>query len=138
MRNAKYFMSINPSTNKIMKEFPFATAQDVGRALERGHAAFRANKKQPLTTRVSKILKMADLLEARKDECARCMAQEMGKPIKFGRLELNEVIGLIKHKAALAEIALQPKLLGPSVKKAYTLPQPTGIHFCTQPSLLSA
>jgi len=130
MRNAKYFMSINPSNNVIAKEFPFATATEVDNVLDRAYKGFKINKSTPLQIRIQKILKMADVLNTRRNECASVMAKEMGKPVKFGNFEVDEVIGILKHKAAVAEAALQPKILGPIAKKAYTLAQPMGIHFC--------
>jgi succinate-semialdehyde dehydrogenase/glutarate-semialdehyde dehydrogenase len=130
MRNAKFFMTICPSTNKVLKEFPFASAADVSSTLAKAHEGFKFNKQVPLSTRIQKILNIADILEKRKMECAELMATEMGKPIKFGVFEVNEVIGIMKHKAAVAEGALQPQILGPLAKKAYTLLQPMGIHFC--------
>lgn len=130
MRNAKYFMTICPTTNKVLKEFPFATAADVSSTLSKAHEGYKFNKQVPLRTRIQKILNIADILEKRKMECAEMMATEMGKPIKFGVFEVNEVIGVMKHKAAVAEAALQPEVLGPLAKKAYTLRQPMGIHFC--------
>ncbi len=130
MRNAKFFMSINPTTNVVLKEFPFASAQEVDATLARAHAGFKYNRAAPLQSRIQRVLKLADLISTRKMECARAMAQEMGKPVMFGIAELDEVIGLLKHKASVAESVLKPHMLGPTARKAYSLAQPSGIHFC--------
>jgi succinate-semialdehyde dehydrogenase/glutarate-semialdehyde dehydrogenase len=129
----KTISSIDPSTGKEWRKFELPTAEEVKACIDRAHKAYLHNRSVPLQERIKKVLNIADILEKRKQECAELMAKEMGKPVKFGVLEVNEVIGIMKHKASVAEFALEPKTLHPCNKKAYSILQPTGIHFCVHP-----
>ncbi len=93
---------VNPSTGE-----PFAMISTTGRerlaiALEDAHAAFRQWRRMPGKARGAYLRKIADLVDSRKDEIARAITMENGKPLAQS---LGEVAMTVDHLQWFAEEA---------------------------------
>ena len=80
---------VNPATGE-----PFAAMSTIGRAevakaIDRAHAAFLTWRKQTGKARGEYLQKIAAELERRKDEVARILTMENGKPLPQSIVELN-------------------------------------------------
>ncbi|ATN37054.1 NAD-dependent succinate-semialdehyde dehydrogenase (plasmid) [Rhizobium sp. ACO-34A] len=72
---------INPATGEVLARLPHASAADLDRALEASAKGFKVWKAMTAQQRAVIMNKAADLIEARKNEIARTLTQENGKPL---------------------------------------------------------
>jgi acyl-CoA reductase-like NAD-dependent aldehyde dehydrogenase len=72
---------INPATEKSNPEVPVSTPEDVDRAVEAGQRAFRSWSKTTYAERQKALSAFADALEAERDNFAKLLVQEQGKPV---------------------------------------------------------
>lgn len=77
---------LNPSTEETVATLPLGTAEDVDDAVAAAKAAFPAWSQTTTEERASYLDKIAAGLEARADELARIISQEMGMPLKASRM----------------------------------------------------
>src|SRR5262245_57190017 len=73
--------SVNPATGETLATFDLLSATEVARRIERAAEAFREHRRMPFAERTRRMLRVADILEEQRDEYARLMTLEMGKPI---------------------------------------------------------
>lgn len=74
--------SLNPATGELLTQVPLANAEDVDAAVNAAEKAFPIWKRTSAVERQDALLKIADLLEAKKDFFAHLEALETGKPIR--------------------------------------------------------
>ncbi|MBM4297439.1 MAG: aldehyde dehydrogenase family protein [Deltaproteobacteria bacterium] len=92
--------NINPADpDEVIAEFPAATAEDVGRAIEAAQAAFRGWRKTPGPERGRVLWRAADIARQRADEIARTLTREEGKILKEAKGEVMKGISLLEYYA---------------------------------------
>ena len=79
----------NPATDTELADLTADNAKAVAAKYARARAAQPAWARRPLRHRLAVITKFRALLQTRIDELARTLTQEMGKPIRQSRNELN-------------------------------------------------
>lgn len=82
--------SINPATGETIAEWPMADAKQVEAALANAHRAAAAWRRQSVQQRAQLLVAIAAQLRARKDELARTITLEMGKPIGEALAEVEK------------------------------------------------
>ena len=85
---------LNPATGAIIGDIPEDGAFTVRRKYERARAAQPAWAATPIKKRVAAIRAFRDRIVAKHDVLARTLTQEVGKPIRQSKNELN---GLLKR-----------------------------------------
>lgn len=73
--------STNPATGEEVWRGKASTPRDVGRAFAAAEAAFEDWSRQPLEARIAVLRAYAALVEERKDEVARAISIDTGKPL---------------------------------------------------------
>lgn len=82
--------SINPYTGETLARFDFHTSDEVDAALTGAAKAQSGWRRVPVTERVALLRRMAKVLRARRDELARVITLEMGKPIVEAEAEIEK------------------------------------------------
>ncbi len=82
---------INPATEEVIGEVPFASAEDLNEALAASQKGFRAWSATPAIKRQAIMNRAADLMKERRDAMARILTMEMGKPLAEAYGELDFV-----------------------------------------------
>jgi succinate-semialdehyde dehydrogenase / glutarate-semialdehyde dehydrogenase len=106
--NGEFVMSepakpvVNPSTGEPFVMISTTTRERLATALEDAHAAFRQWRRLPGKARGAYLRKIADLVESRKDEIARAITLENGKPLAQSQ---GEVAMTVDHLQWFAEEA---------------------------------
>ncbi len=91
--DGKTFENRNPANwQEVLGTFPLSTKEDVDRAAKAAEAAFRKWRLVPAPERGSIMRKVGDIMVARKEEIARIMTREMGKPLLETRGDVQEGI----------------------------------------------
>ncbi|HTV40607.1 MAG TPA: aldehyde dehydrogenase family protein [Candidatus Sulfotelmatobacter sp.] len=90
----------NPSNiNETIGNYPLASAEETNAAIEAAHRALPAWKAMPWPARSEILHRAANILDENKEELARLMTREMGKPIAEARGELKRGVVLLRYYA---------------------------------------
>jgi len=126
-------VSLNPATGEVNREYPEMTPQEVQAAIEAAHQTFLQWRKTPFAERSRLLKKAADILRDEKDDFARLMATEMGKPIREGRAEAEKCAWVCDYYAENAEKFLQPEIVATDARKSFVTFQPLGTILAVMP-----
>ena len=118
--------SINPATGEVLETFPTSSPQDIERSVAAAHAAFLEWRDVGFAPRAESMRKAAALLRGRKDEYARTMALEMGKPVTQGEAEVDKCAWTCEFYAEHAETMLAPQPRATDASKSYVRFDPLG------------
>ena len=86
----------NPYKDKIVSMYPKCDEEDAKKALSIAKGAFKESKNSLLSQRVRWIEDVAKRLENKKEEFAKTITDEVGKPIKFSLIEVDRCIETLK------------------------------------------
>lgn len=92
---------INPATEGSLGELAMGGAADIDAAISAAAAAFPAFSAEPLETRLGYLERIAEGYQARLEEIAQAISQEMGAPISLAR-KVQAPMGLGHLKTTLA------------------------------------
>jgi succinate-semialdehyde dehydrogenase/glutarate-semialdehyde dehydrogenase len=105
------FAVTNPATGQLVRHYPTATDDEVQAAVTRADQGFRRLKVTPLDERTARLTAVAEAYQQRRDELAALITEEMGKPIRQARGEVDLVATIYRYYAAHAAEFLQDEEL---------------------------
>ena len=82
----------NPATGATLRDVDTDTAKTIRAKYDRARAAQPAWAALPIAKRISALRKFRDIVASRKDELARTLSLEMGKPIRQAHNEMNGLV----------------------------------------------
>jgi acyl-CoA reductase-like NAD-dependent aldehyde dehydrogenase len=129
---ARKYLSVNPYTGALMKEFAFSTTDEVFSAIHRSSVAFKSFSQQRFDYRAIKLRKLAEVLTSNKSELSTLMTEEMGKPISQSLGEINKSIECCNYYASHGENLLKPEQI-PIASECYIKYEPIGPIFSIMP-----
>ncbi|MHA1139153.1 succinate-semialdehyde dehydrogenase [Enterobacter mori] len=94
LSSATHASSVNPATGETLATYPWATADDVERAIAQADAGYRLWRRESVSHRAQKLRDLGAALRNRGEEMARMMSREMGKPILQARGEVAKSASL--------------------------------------------
>src|SRR5438067_5346104 len=103
--------TVNPATGETVRTFAPHDEAAVDAALTRAAEMARAWRHTPVTQRAALVGRMAELLDDRREEYARLMTLEMGKPIQPARDEAAKCAMACRYYAEHAARFLAPETL---------------------------
>jgi succinate-semialdehyde dehydrogenase/glutarate-semialdehyde dehydrogenase len=89
----------NPATGEAVGEIPAASAEDVATAIGAAYSAFPAWAHTPAVKRAELLDRSRGLLLSRREEIARSVTEECGKPLRQSRAEINVAADFIRWYA---------------------------------------
>lgn len=92
---------INPATGEPFATAPRASVAQADAAIAAAKAAVPGWAAVPWADRQAKLIELADAIAARKDEIARVLTMEQGKPLAEAQGELAWTDGYLRHYATL-------------------------------------
>jgi len=92
----------SPYDGSVVGEMPVSSAEDVERAIGRAERAYQVMRKLPRFVRADILVRAAALIRERRDEFARLIAQEAGKPLYDARGEVSRAVFNLSNAAAEA------------------------------------
>jgi acyl-CoA reductase-like NAD-dependent aldehyde dehydrogenase len=122
---------INPATEEPLAELAEDDAPALARKTAAARAAQRAWAHTPLAERLAAVRRFGELLQSRRDSLAMTLTQEVGKPIRQSRNELNAMQARIdfflEHTApAIEEEVVLPANGSPAMEERIRY-EPLGI-----------
>ena len=119
--------AINPATGNIIRTYPEMSSQEVEAILTASNIAFQNWRQTSFTERTRLMKQVAKNLLANRDEYARLMATEMGKPITGGRAEIEKCAWVCEYYGENAEAFLKPEYITTNAQKSMVCYQPIGV-----------
>jgi len=101
----------DPFTGEVACELPLATESEAMAAVDRAASAQRAWARVPVRERAALVLRFAEAMVARREEVARDITRQMGKPLAEARGEVGTCAARASHMASIAEEALSDERL---------------------------
>jgi len=92
----------NPYTNKVVSTSPICNGDDAINALKIAEIAKMATKSSTLSQRCEWLLDVASKMQEQKEEFAKVITDEVAKPIKFARIEVDRCIETLRLSAETA------------------------------------
>lgn len=105
VESPKTIRVVNPSTTEVFAEVCTVDRSRVAQAIADAHAAFPAWRALPGKARGAFLNKIADVVERRRDEIARVITQENGKPLAQSVGEMNMTVDHLRWFAEEAKRA---------------------------------
>jgi alpha-ketoglutaric semialdehyde dehydrogenase len=123
------FESRNPADRtEVLGRFARGAAADVDRAVRAAVEAYPRWMQTPAPTRADYVLRVALLLEERKEELSEVMTREMGKTLKESRADVQEGIDFAHYMAGEGRRAMGESIPAELPNKIYmTVRHPMGV-----------
>jgi succinate-semialdehyde dehydrogenase/glutarate-semialdehyde dehydrogenase len=125
--------AINPANGKVIKKYQSPTDAVIEQKIKQTHTAWLSWKETSHAERSKYLNNLASVLKNRKDELAKLMALEMGKPITQGIAEIEKCATVCTYYAANAAADLKDQLIETEALKSYVTFQPIGIVLAVMP-----
>ncbi len=94
------FARMNPANlDELIGQFQRGNLEDVNKAVDAAEDAFEKWSETPAPKRGRILLRAAEILEARKEELAKTMTQEMGKVLVEARGDVQEAVDITEYMA---------------------------------------
>jgi len=111
--------SINPATGETFKTFQPLTETEIDGKLQRAAETFRSYRRTSFAERATMMARAAEILENEKQELAKLMALEMGKPVNGGVGEAEKCAWVCRYYAETAEQHLSEQVIETNASRSY-------------------
>jgi succinate-semialdehyde dehydrogenase/glutarate-semialdehyde dehydrogenase len=120
------FASVNPATGETVRTYDPHSDAEVERRLRCAAEAFLAHRRTSFAERAQMMLRAAEILDAEREEFARLMVLEMGKPIQAARDEARKSALGCRYYAEHAERFLADQRVDTHAQESWVAFQPLG------------
>lgn len=125
--------SINPANGELLAEYEVHPPEVVNEIVARGGERFTSWRRVSYSERAGLLNAAAEVLESRKEELARLMAEEMGKPVAGGRAEVEKCAWVCRYYAENGERFLADEHIEAGKTKSYVHYEPLGVVLAVMP-----
>jgi succinate-semialdehyde dehydrogenase/glutarate-semialdehyde dehydrogenase len=125
--------SINPATGETLKTFESLNDQQLEEKLARAAATFPDHRRTSFAERAQMMIRAAEILEHEKQQFARVMTLEMGKPIRAAVSEAEKCALVCRYYAENAEKHLADEIVETNATRSYVRFQPLGVVLAVMP-----
>ncbi len=125
--------TINPATGEVLKTFQPLSAEQIEQKLQLAASAFQAHRKTSFQERAAKMIRAAEILEKEKDECARLMTLEMGKPLKAAAAEALKAASGCRYYAENAQRFMADEIVETGARRSFIRYLPIGPILAVMP-----
>ncbi len=125
--------SINPTTGETLKTFTALNETQIEEKLQRAADTFHSYRRTPFAERELMMFRAAEILEGDKQEFARIMTTEMGKPIKGAVQEAEKCALVCRYYAENASRHLADQTVETNASRSLVHFQPLGPVLAVMP-----
>lgn len=119
---------VNPATREVVDVVPDMSTAEMDAAVQRAHGAFPGWRATPADKRTAILVTAAGMMRERKDELARIMTLESGKPIAESAGEIEVAAQFLAWNAEEGRRTYGRTIPSPFAEKRYlTVAQPVGV-----------
>ncbi len=119
---------VNPATQEVLAQVPFATATEVNAAVAAAHKAYRTWRETPIGARMRIMLRLQALIREHSKRIAAVLSAEQGKTLADAEGDIFRGLEVVEHACSIG--TLQMGEFAENVASGvdtYTLRQPIGV-----------
>jgi succinate-semialdehyde dehydrogenase / glutarate-semialdehyde dehydrogenase len=120
------FQVIDPTTGQLLHTYPILDATGRDAAIATSAKAYTQWRKTSMVTRADLLRRVAALMRAEVESLAKPMVEEMGKPIREARAEVEKSAWCAEHYASHAESYLATEMIKSDALISYVQYLPIG------------
>ena len=125
--------SVNPATGEILKRYDEMTPEKIAATVEEVDRAYTSWRTTSFGERAKHMRAAATILRRRREEYARLMAEEMGKPLAQGRAETDKCAWVCEYYAENAEKFLAREEIQTEASRSFVTFEPIGVILAVMP-----
>ncbi|HEX9762444.1 MAG TPA: aldehyde dehydrogenase family protein, partial [Acidimicrobiia bacterium] len=125
--------SVSPTDGRLLAEYQETSPEDVVRHIETAARLQQDWESVSIEDRSGPMRRLADLLDASRDDLAILMADEMGKPLAQGRAEVDKCSWVCRHYAEETERIIGDDAIEAGRAKSYIAYRPLGVVLAVMP-----
>ncbi|HEX8155092.1 MAG TPA: NAD-dependent succinate-semialdehyde dehydrogenase, partial [Thermoanaerobaculia bacterium] len=125
--------TVNPATGETLATFDALTADGIEAKLQRAAEAFRVNRARSFGERATRMIRAAELLEARAGELGRLITIEMGKPVTAAIAEVKKCANVCRYYAEHAAGYLADERVQTDARETFIRYEPLGAILAVMP-----
>jgi succinate-semialdehyde dehydrogenase/glutarate-semialdehyde dehydrogenase/succinyl-CoA reductase len=119
-------VTVNPANERVIHEYENMTNEQVTKIVDNSRTAFR-EWKGDIRKRSMILLRLAEQLRKDKESLAKIASEEMGKPIKESRSEIEKCAWAVEFYSYNGDILLNNESLNSDANKTMITFQPLGV-----------
>ena len=118
----------NPATQEVLCQVPFATPDELDRAVQGAARAFESWRDVPVPERARLMLKYQEILKARQEDVARVLSRETGKTHEDAMGEVWRGIEVVEHACNIPNLVMGELVENVATRiDTYSIVQPLGV-----------
>ena len=119
---------VNPATQEVLGQVPFATTEEVNAAIAAAQNAFASWRQTPIQTRMRIMLKLQDLIRTNLKSIAQVLTAEQGKTLADAEGDIQRGLEVVEHACSVGSLQMGEYIEGVARGvDTYTLQQPLGV-----------
>ncbi|WP_407303851.1 CoA-acylating methylmalonate-semialdehyde dehydrogenase [Acinetobacter sp.] len=119
---------VNPATQEVLGQVPFATAEEVNAAIAAAQNAFASWRHTPIQARMRIMLKLQDLIRTNLKGIAQVLTAEQGKTLADAEGDIQRGLEVVEHACSIGSLQMGEYIEGVARGvDTYTLQQPLGV-----------
>lgn len=103
----------SPYNHQVLAELATDSAESIERKLGNARQAFTTWRAVPLPDRIAHVERALEVFRGQREDIAREVSQQMGKPVVEARREVDTFLDRARHMISIAAEALAPEELPP-------------------------
>ena len=119
--------TINPATGKVIASYDITDTEQISKIINAARASFEKWKKKDISERRDYIRSLAKIMKKNKDQYAKIITEEMGKPITQSYAEIDKCVLLCEYYSEYAESFLRDEIIPTEFRKSFVSFEPLGI-----------
>ena len=129
----KSFTTINPATEEQLNTYGFHDNSKISHTIDNAHQCWLKWKETTFAERGALFRRLKALLEKEKDQLAKEITMEMGKPLNQSEAEIEKCAWVCEYYATNAEAFLQKEKIKSDASKSYVRYDPLGVVLAVMP-----
>ncbi|WGK64544.1 NAD-dependent succinate-semialdehyde dehydrogenase [Croceiramulus getboli] len=125
--------TVNPYTGENLKDYKELSSAQIDKKLQQAAERFQSWRQTTYAERAALLQKAAAELKKNKEEYAKTMTEEMGKPITQSRAEIEKCAWVCEYYAETAESHLADRIIETDASKSYVSYEPIGVVLAVMP-----
>ncbi|WP_168397663.1 CoA-acylating methylmalonate-semialdehyde dehydrogenase [Acinetobacter indicus] len=119
---------VNPATQEVLGQVPFATAEEVNAAIAAAQRAFASWRETPIQARMRIMLKLQELIRQNLKSIAQVLTAEQGKTLADAEGDIQRGLEVVEHACSVGSLQMGEYIEGVARGvDTYTMQQPLGV-----------
>src|ERR687885_2579589 len=119
--------TINPATGRVIATYDNMSSEEIAHKVKSARAAFQKWSKVDISERTAYIRSLGRVMRKNREEYARLITEEMGKPIRQSIAEIEKCAWVCDYYAEHAEAFLRDEIIPTEFRKSFVSFEPLGV-----------